>query len=212
MSFDDAFHDSQAQANTTTGRVVGSLLRSRIVDQASPIAYGIIDSLSVLSDDGGTFSVTNQLGGRGFRRFGEGGATRATGRGQADEADVVQGRPALDPRFEAAPAPKVEPWQMAPLTDEQLRNPTTVIPPAQRPRVALRFTEQKDLLVSGLLGGGSDVAQRPIVVDAPLDRGHVVLFSFNPIYRGGTIGSSFLVFNTILNFDNLNAGRKLDER
>ena len=199
-------------ANTTTGRVVGSLLRSRIVDQASPIAYGIIDSLSVLSDDGGTFSVGNQLSGRGFRRFGEGGATRATGRGQADEADVVQGRPALDPRFEAAPAPKVEPWQMAPLTDEQLRNPTTVIPPAQRPRVALRFTEQKDLLVSGLLGGGSDVAQRPIVVDAPLDRGHVVLFSFNPIYRGGTIGSYFLVFNTILNFDNLNAGRTLDER
>ena len=199
-------------ANTTTGRVVGSLLRSRIVDQESPIVYGIIDSLSVLSDDGSTFSVGNQLGGRGFRRFGEGGATRATGRGQADEADVVQGRPALDPRFEAAPPPKVEPWQMAPLTDEQLRNPTTVIPPAQRPRVALRFTEQKDLLVSGLLGGGSDIAQRPIVVDAPLDRGHVVLFSFNPIYRGGTIGSYFLVFNTILNFDNLNAGRTLDPR
>ncbi len=199
-------------ANTTTGRVVGSLLRSRIVDHESPIVYGIIDSLSVLSDDGGTFSVGNQLGGRGFRGFGEGGATRATGRGQADEADVVQGRPALDPRFEAAPPPKVESWQMAPLTDEQLRNPTTVIPPAQRPRVALRFTEQKDLLVSGLLGGGSDIAQRPIVVDAPLDRGHVVLFSFNPIYRGGTIGSYFLVFNTVLNFDNLNAGRTLDPR
>ncbi len=199
-------------ANNTTGRVVGTLLRSRIVDQESPIVYGIIDSLSVISEDGSTFSVGNQLGGRGFRRFGDGGATRATGRGQADEADIVQGRPALDPKFEAPPPPKVEPWQMTPLTGDQLRNPTTVIPPAQRPRVALRFTEQKDLLVSGLLGGGGDIAQRPIVVDAPLDRGHVVLFSFNPIYRGGTIGSYFLVFNTILNFDNLNAGRKLDDR
>ena len=39
-----------------------------------------------------------------------------------------------------------------------------------------------------------------------------MLFASNPIYRGETIGSDFLVFNTILNFDNLNAGRKLDEK
>ena len=76
----------------------------------------------------------------------------------------------------------------------------------------LRFSDQRELLVSGLLDGGSDVAQRPVVVDAPLDKGHVVLFANNPIYRGETIGSYFLVFNTILNFDNLNAGRKLDPK
>jgi hypothetical protein len=40
----------------------------------------------------------------------------------------------------------------------------------------------------------------------------VVLFSINPVYRGTTVGSYFLVLNTILNFDNLNAGRKLDAR
>jgi hypothetical protein len=39
-----------------------------------------------------------------------------------------------------------------------------------------------------------------------------VLFSNNPIYRGETIGSYFMVFNTILNFDSLNAGRKLDPK
>ena len=93
-----------------------------------------------------------------------------------------------------------------------LRNPVGVIPPDQRPRVAVRFSEQRDLLVSGLLDGGTDIAQRPAVVDAPLEKGHVVLFANNPIYRGETIGSYFLVFNTILNFDNLNAGRKLDAR
>jgi hypothetical protein len=56
------------------------------------------------------------------------------------------------------------------------------------------------------------VAQRPLVVDAPLEKGHVVLFSNNPVWRGSTVGSYFLVFNTILNHDNLNAGRKLDPR
>ncbi len=192
-------------------RVVGTLLRSRLVDAASPIAYGVIDSLAVMSDDGASFSVGNTLGGFRRGRFGE-ATGRPTGRGTADDPDVTQGRPALDPRFEAPARPPAEQWQAAPLQDDQLRNPLTVIPPDQRPRVVLRFAAQKDLLVSGLLGGGGEVAERPIVVDAPRDKGHVVLFSFNPIYRGTTIGSYFLVFNTILNFDNLNAGRKLDDR
>jgi hypothetical protein len=56
----------------------------------------------------------------------------------------------------------------------------------------------------------SRLAQHAAVIDSPLERGHVVLFSNNPMWRGQTAGSYFLVFNAILNFDNLNAGRKLD--
>jgi hypothetical protein len=100
-----------------------------------------------------------------------------------------------------------------PLTDEQRRRSRgDVIPPAERPRVVLRYADNKDLFVSGLLDGGDEIAQHPAVVDVPLGRGHVVLFSTNPIWRGQTKGSYFLVFNAILNFDNLNAGRKLDEK
>ena len=40
----------------------------------------------------------------------------------------------------------------------------------------------------------------------------MVLFANNPIYRGETIGSYPMVFNAILNFDSLNAGRKLDAK
>ena len=80
-----------------------------------------------------------------------------------------------------------------------------------RPRAVLRYADQRELLVSGLLDG-NDVAQRPAVVDAPVEKGHVVMFANNPIYRGETIGSYFLVFNTLLNWDNLNAGRKLDAK
>jgi len=192
-------------------RVVGSLLRSRLVDATSPIAYGIIDSLAVMSDDGESFSVSSSLGGRGAGRFGE-QAGRPTGRGSTNDPDVAQGRPALDPRFELPVRPTLEQWQLPPIQDDQLRNPLNVIPPDQRPRVVLRFAPQRDLLVSGLLSGGSEIADRPIVVDAPRDKGHVVLFSINPVYRGTTVGSYFLVLNTILNFDNLNAGRKLDDR
>jgi hypothetical protein len=194
------------------GEVVGSLLRSRIVDDASPILYGVRDSLALYSASGQSFSISNTRGGRGGGRFGGGSAeVRATGRGTADDPDIVQGRTA-DERFNAPRATPVQPWQAAPVTDEMLRNPVNIIPPDQRPRVALRFADQRELLVSGLLDGGGDIAQRPAVIDAPFEKGHVVLFANNPIYRGETIGSYFLVFNTILNFDNLNAGRRVDPR
>lgn len=189
-------------------RVVGSLLRARIVDGASPIVYGVRDSLALYSADGESFSVSSSRGGG---RGGGGGDTgRPTGRGTPDDPDVTQGRQTLDARFEAPVREPVQPWQAAPVTDEQLRNPLNIIPPELRPRVALRFSDQRDLLVSGLLDGGGDIAQRPVVVDVPMGKGHVVLFANNPVWRGETIGSYMLVFNTMLNWDNLNAGRKLD--
>ncbi|MBI3569030.1 MAG: hypothetical protein HY084_12610 [Gemmatimonadetes bacterium] len=194
------------------GKVVGSLLRSKIVDDASPIVYGVSDNLAVYSDAGEAFTVSAARGGGFGGRFGGGNGVRATGRGQADDADEVQGRPALEPRFQAPPRVPVQPWQYAPITDDQLRNPLNVIPPDQRPRVALRFSEQRDLLVSGLLDGGGEIAQRPAVVDVPMQKGHVVLFANNPVWRGETLGSYAMVFNVLLHFDHLDAGRKLDPR
>ncbi len=122
------------------GEVVGSLLRSRVVDDASPIVYGVNDNLALYSATGESFGVSNVRGGRGGGRGGgAGGGARATGRGTADDQDVVQGRPALEARFEAPPRQAVQPWQAAPVTDDQLRNPLNVIPPDQRPRVAMRL-------------------------------------------------------------------------
>jgi hypothetical protein len=211
-------------ANTagTGSRVVGSLLRTKLVDEASPIVYGIPDNLAVYSDSGASFSVSSTAGGRGGGGGGGGAAgggrgggpgPRATGRGTPDDPDQPQGMPQLSPRNVAparGPAPRA--WQYALPTEEQLRTPINIIPPEWRPRVALRFADQNELLVSGLLSGGADIAQRPVVVDSPVGQGHVVLFANNPIWRGETIGSYFMVFNTILNFDNLNTGRKLDAK
>ncbi|MBM4194488.1 MAG: hypothetical protein FJ202_08950 [Gemmatimonadetes bacterium] len=198
-------------ANSAAARsVVGSYLRSRIVDDASPLAYGMQDNLALYSDDGSTFSVSATRGGGGGR--GGAGGQRETGRGHSDERDQVQGFPQLDPRFLPVPRPPVQAWEYAQLTDDQMRNALNVIPPDQRPRVIARFSAQNELLVSGLLSGGGDIANRPTVVDAPLEKGHVILFSINPIWRGYTHGSYGFVFNALLHHDNLNAGRKLDPR
>jgi hypothetical protein len=185
----------------------GTVVRSTFVDLQSPIAYGYGEKLSIYTSNGPVFGVSHSIGGR-MGRFGGGDANRPTGRGTADDPDIPQGRPAV----EVPEPPKAEPWQALPVTDEQMRNPVGIIPVAQRPRVILRYADARDLLVSGLLEGGADIAQRPAVIDAPLDRGHVILFSNNPIWRGETQGSYGLVFNAILNFDQLDAGRTLDKR
>ena len=70
----------------------------------------------------------------------------------------------------------------------------------------LRYADTRDLLVSGLVENGGEIAQHAAVVDVPLDKGHVVAFSNNPIWRGETEGSYFLVFNALLNFDQLGRG------
>ena len=189
-------------------KITGAVLRSKRVDETSPIAYGYDENLSIYSSDGPIFGVSNLVGGRSGRG-GAGDTRRATGRGTPDDPDLPQGRQPSDP---APDDPRVEPWQAAPIREEQLRNGINVIPPAQRPRVVFRYGDARDLLVSGLLDAGTEIAQRPMVVDVPVDKGHVVLFSNNPIWRGETQGSYSLVLNAILNHDSLNAGRKLDVR
>ena len=185
----------------------GTVVRAKFVDLQSPIAYGYGENLSIYTSNGLVFGVSNSVGGRSGRTMG-GDSDRPTGRGTADDPDVPQGRAMV----EAPELPRAEPWQATPVTDEQMRNPIGIIPVSQRPRVILRYGDARDLLVSGLLEGGADIAQRPAVVDAPLDRGHVILFSSNPMWRGETQGSYGLVFNAILSFDRLDAGRTLDPR
>jgi hypothetical protein len=127
---------------------------------------------------------------------------RPTGRGGPNDEDVPQGRPYSEP-----PAlPSVKPWQPLPLNEDQMRNNPFLIPEEFRPRVVLRYSESKDLLVSGLLQGGQEVAEHANVVDARYGDGHVLLFASDPIYRALTIGTYPLVFNAILNFDHLSIG------
>jgi hypothetical protein len=187
---------------------VGSVLKTNLVDAASPIAYGYGDALSAYCDNGPVLSVTSIVGGGRFRRLGAEIGKRPTGRGTLDDPDFTVGRAAA----EVPEEPKAEAWENPPVTSEQLRNGYRVIPPAQRPRVIFRYADSRELLVSGLLEGGDDIAQRPSVVDVPAGQGHVVMFSINPVWRGETRGSYALVLNTILHFDNLNAGRKLAEK
>jgi hypothetical protein len=84
----------------------------------------------------------------------------------------------------------------------------TIPPPRMWPRVVLRWADEKDLWVSGMLAGGSELAGTPAVVDLPLGRGHVVLLGNNPMWRHETHGSFMLVLGAALHFDHLHVGHR----
>jgi hypothetical protein len=167
------------------------------VDKSHPVAYGYGTNLAVYSEDGLAFTVSNLVTPREILTAKE--YKRPTGRGGAEDEDVPEGRPAEN----APPLPAPKPWEATPLNEEQTRNNPYVIPEEYRPRVIVRYAEEKKLLVAGLLENGGSIAERAVVVDAHLGKGHVLLFANNPVYRGETIGSYALVFNAILNFDHL---------
>jgi hypothetical protein len=141
----------------------------------------------------------NPLAGINIRNAGDGPAGRPTGRGSTTDPDVVQGRTyAPPPPVPAAPKPGEDP----PIPEEareQLR-PYLAMP---RPRVILRFAEEKDLLVSGMLAGGRELAGKAAVIAAPIGKGHILMFANNPMWRQQTQGSFFLLFNAMMHYQHL---------
>jgi hypothetical protein len=181
-------------------RVVGTVLSSTFVAPENPVAWGYGKTLPVMSADGMTLAVSNTVGrGGGGRQLMDPYGSRPTGRGLPGENDEPLGRKAVDPE----PVVMTKPWEARPINGDQARNNPSVIPVMYRPEVILRLSDASDLLLSGLLDKGAGIAQRPIVVDAHLGKGNVLLFANNPVYRGETVGSYGLVFNAIMNFDHL---------
>ncbi len=186
-------------------QAAGSVFNSTFADRRSPIAYGYTETLPVYFNQAPLFQVA--AGGGGFGGGGggaEGGAAgvggRPSGRGTLSDPDIVQGMPLAAP-----PTPRTP----GELTQEQrLQQGAFFVPANMRPRVVLRFaSDEKNLLISGMLAGGSELANAPAVVDVPTGKGHVVMFAINPMWRHQTQGSFFLIFNAALNYDSLGVGR-----
>jgi hypothetical protein len=178
-------------------RVVGSVLDAAFVDKSSPIANGYGKDLGVYSANGMAFTVADTSVNRHITTDKE--FKRPTGRGGPGEEDVPEDRPYVT----AEPLPSPKPWEPTPLNEEEARNNVYLIPEQYRPDVILRFGSGKGFLLSGLLDGGSAIEEKPVVVDAHLGEGNVLLFAINPVYRGETLGNYALVFNAIQNFDRL---------
>ncbi|HEY0729158.1 MAG TPA: hypothetical protein VGD38_13860, partial [Pyrinomonadaceae bacterium] len=182
----------------------GSIYNGTFTDRKSPIAYGYDAGLPIYFNQAPLFQVAAG-GGGGFGGGGGGGGqgaggaqSRASGRGGVNDPDVIQ----------AMPQPRPADPNNRPDPEQDQRESPFYTPPQLRPRVVLRFVaDEKNLLISGMLAGGNELANRPAIVDVPVGRGHVVMFATNPMWRHQTQGEFFLLFNAALNYDNLGVGR-----
>jgi hypothetical protein len=190
-------------ADARTMQAPGSVVLSSIDDKKSPIAYGYDDKLYVYFRQGPVITVGGFGGGFGGGPEEAGG--RSSGRGSASDPDVIQARKYSAPE---KPVKRSAREQELYVPEELTDAARWALPPKdQQPRVVLRFAAEKDLLLSGMIVGGNEIAEKPAVVDVPHGKGHVVLFANNPMWRNETMGSFFLIFNAVMNYDHLDAGR-----
>jgi hypothetical protein len=74
--------------------------------------------------------------------------------------------------------------------------------------VLMQYAGGDSNVLSGLMRGAREIEKRPAIVDAPLGKGQVLIFSNNPCYRWQNYGEFNLLFNAVMFYKDLNTGAK----
>ncbi len=196
--------------------VRGSILRGKIADKKSPIAYGYDQSdLPVYFNQAPVLNVASGFAGFG----GRGGGGRGAAPGESPNAGFGQNVtpnavPLVIQPLEPAPGAQAQGGDERRQAVEaaafrQLAAQAGFTIPESRARIVMRFpASPSEMLLSGTLAGGEALANRALVVDEPLGKGHVVMFALRPFWRWQSQGTYTLGFNAILNWNDLDAGKQ----
>jgi Zinc carboxypeptidase len=191
--------------------VRGSVMRGVFTDRRSPIAYGYDAQVPVYFNQDPVLSAGGFGGGRG----GGEGTIPGVGMNITPMANANNRLSSYDSDSTDMSAPQAPPAIAGGGRGGQgggggqggRGSPGGAGGP-DSPRVVLSFPSSPDeMLLSGVLVGGQALANRAQVVDIPVGQGHVVSFAIRPFWRWQTQGTFFLGFNTILNWNDLDAGR-----
>jgi hypothetical protein len=179
--------------------VRGSILRGQFTDLKSPIAYGYDQKdIPVYFNQDPVFVVSEG------RPAGGGGSGSSSALGQNVTPNAV---PIHVSPYDQPAEPPAPPFDEAAYT-RQMRRLYGGVQPDAPPRVIMQFPKDpNDMLLSGTLSGGQAISERPLVLDASVGKGHVVMFALRPFWRWQTQGTYFLGFNAILNWNHLDAGK-----
>ncbi|HEY7289370.1 MAG TPA: M14 family zinc carboxypeptidase [Vicinamibacterales bacterium] len=76
-------------------------------------------------------------------------------------------------------------------------------PPPTPQSVLMRYPGGDDHVLSGLMKGANEIRNRAAIVDEPSGSGRVILFAGNPCYRWQNFGEFNMLFNTVLNYNDI---------
>ncbi|HKI01199.1 MAG TPA: M14 family zinc carboxypeptidase [Thermoanaerobaculia bacterium] len=152
----------------------GSELRAKIVRPEHPIAYGYEELTSVFRGNGPIFDVGKLDRGRVVMQFG-------TKKPEGEEEEKKKG-------------------SGSGIEEEDLDEPE-----AKTEEKAGKEPKKDDgkLVLSGFVRGEDQVNGKPAILDVPSGRGRVILFAFNPLHRYLNLSDFRLVYNALLNWNDL---------
>jgi Zinc carboxypeptidase len=86
-------------------------------------------------------------------------------------------------------------------------NPFADGPPAGPPPtpqgVLMRYPGGDEHVLSGLMRGANEIRNRAAIVDQASGKGRIIMFAGNPCYRWQNFGEFNMLFNTVLNFNDI---------
>ncbi len=193
-----------------------------IAPRAKPIAYTKTDRFKFLGMYGESEDITGGMGLEGvveLQKFVEGGGVLLT-LGVASyfppEFGLTRTINASRPSAQFyAPRPIVQAEILRPehpmfygyteklVPTKYTNGPLLQVPASDQRHVLMRYPGGDQSVLSGLMRGANELRNRPAIVDVPVGRGRVVLYATNPIYRWQNHGEFNMVFNTLLNYNDV---------
>jgi hypothetical protein len=189
-----------------------------------PYAYTKTDKYKFLGDYGSSDDITGGMGAAGvaeIQKFTEAGGLLVTlGASSSFPADF-----GILPKFDTSnTSPRF--YAPGPVVEATITQPTNPIfygysastvpvryaggplfrldPDTNKADVLMRYPGGDKSVLSGLFNGADEIKNRAAIVRAKVGQGEIVMFATNPIWRWQNVGEFRMMFNAIMNFQNLN--------
>ena len=198
---------------------------------ARPVPYLKTDKYKFLGMYGESPDITGGMGGEGvdaFARFLDAGGTliamgdavrfpaelglaRTADTSGATSRDFYAPRPLVNAEVLRPEHPVFYGYTEKIIPIKYLGGPLMSVGPMDQGAVLARYVGGDSAVLSGLMKGADEVRNRPFAIDLAggySGKGRVVLFSNNPIYRWQNHGEFNMVFNAMLNWNDLGGGAR----
>ena len=195
---------------------------------ARPVPYVKTDKFKFLGDYGSSPDITGGMGGDGaneFAKFLDAGGTlictsqavqfpaefglaRTVSANDSTTPNFYAPRPLINAEIVKTDHPVFYGYTEKIIPVKYLGGPLMSVGQPDQGAVLARYSGGDANVLSGLMRGADEITNRPFAIDVPggySGKGRVVLFSNNPIYRWQNHAEFNMVFNTMLNWNDLAA-------
>jgi Zinc carboxypeptidase len=163
-----------------------------------------VDAFAKFLDAGGTLIVT----GNAARFPADLGFARTVDASGSTSNQFYAPRPIVNAEIVRSDHPVFYGYADKIIPIKYLGGPLMSVAPSDQANVLAKYVGGEAAVVSGLMRGADEIKDKPFAIDVPggySGKGRVVLFSNNPIYRWQNHGEFNMVFNAVLNWNDLGA-------